>query len=192
MPELPLSGSHCFVECDRPEARRGWGYPPPLRAACICPGGLPSCAPGGCPPPLGAAVPPHRAALLSPGAALLSPSLPGRRDSRTLRGFFPSPLGSRLTPSVLALTPSLLFSLRSVKQRCLNEQKRRRQRATKKISIFIGSFVICFGPYIITRSVSPVGVGDFAGPGCPVMRKCPGVLQLILGCQNQTDPRGRF
>ncbi|KFO84142.1 G-protein coupled receptor 26, partial [Buceros rhinoceros silvestris] len=41
----------------------------------------------------------------------------------------------------------------SVKQRCLNEQKRRRQRATKKISIFIGSFVICFGPYIITRLV---------------------------------------
>ncbi|KAF1458717.1 G-protein coupled receptor 26, partial [Pygoscelis antarcticus] len=44
----------------------------------------------------------------------------------------------------------------SVKQRCLNEQKRRRQRATKKISIFIGSFVICFGPYIITRLVSPL------------------------------------
>ncbi|XP_028918126.1 G-protein coupled receptor 78 [Ornithorhynchus anatinus] len=41
----------------------------------------------------------------------------------------------------------------SVKQRCLNEQKRRRQRATKKISIFIGSFVICFAPYIITRLV---------------------------------------
>ncbi|KAI1238160.1 hypothetical protein IHE44_0012876 [Lamprotornis superbus] len=41
----------------------------------------------------------------------------------------------------------------SVKQRCLNEQKRRRQRATKKISIFIGSFVICFGPYIITRLI---------------------------------------
>ncbi|XP_048704950.2 G-protein coupled receptor 78 isoform X2 [Caretta caretta] len=40
----------------------------------------------------------------------------------------------------------------SVKQRCLNEQKRRRQRATKKISIFIGSFVICFAPYIITSS----------------------------------------
>ncbi|XP_074847813.1 G-protein coupled receptor 78 [Carettochelys insculpta] len=41
----------------------------------------------------------------------------------------------------------------SVKQRCLNEQKRRRQRATKKISIFIGSFVICFAPYIITRLI---------------------------------------
>ncbi|XP_071609093.1 G-protein coupled receptor 78 [Heliangelus exortis] len=41
----------------------------------------------------------------------------------------------------------------SVKQRCLNEQKRRRQRATKKISIFIGSFVVCFGPYIITRLI---------------------------------------
>ncbi|NXO82253.1 GPR26 protein, partial [Sitta europaea] len=41
----------------------------------------------------------------------------------------------------------------SVKQRCLNEQKRRRQRATKKISVFIGSFVICFGPYIITRLI---------------------------------------
>uniref|UniRef100_A0A3Q3WGF2 G-protein coupled receptor 26 n=1 Tax=Mola mola TaxID=94237 RepID=A0A3Q3WGF2_MOLML len=39
----------------------------------------------------------------------------------------------------------------SVKQRCLVEQKRRKQRATKKISIFIGSFVICFAPYVITR-----------------------------------------
>ncbi|XP_008433618.1 G-protein coupled receptor 26 [Poecilia reticulata] len=39
----------------------------------------------------------------------------------------------------------------SVKQRCLAEQKRRKQRATKKISIFIGSFIICFAPYVITR-----------------------------------------
>ncbi|CAG5929238.1 unnamed protein product [Menidia menidia] len=38
----------------------------------------------------------------------------------------------------------------SVKQRCLVEQKRRKQRATKKISIFIGSFIICFAPYVIT------------------------------------------
>ncbi|KAI4808611.1 G-protein coupled receptor 26-like [Gymnodraco acuticeps] len=41
----------------------------------------------------------------------------------------------------------------SVKQRCLAEQKRRKQRATKKISIFIGSFIICFAPYVITRLV---------------------------------------
>nr|XP_015200276.1 PREDICTED: G-protein coupled receptor 78 isoform X3 [Lepisosteus oculatus] len=41
----------------------------------------------------------------------------------------------------------------SVKQRCLVEQKKRRQRATKKISIFIGSFIICFAPYIITRLI---------------------------------------
>ncbi|CAL8385063.1 unnamed protein product [Arctogadus glacialis] len=39
----------------------------------------------------------------------------------------------------------------SVKQRCLAEQKRRKQRATKKISIFIGSFIICFAPYVTTR-----------------------------------------
>ncbi|XP_058639488.1 G-protein coupled receptor 26 isoform X2 [Onychostoma macrolepis] len=39
----------------------------------------------------------------------------------------------------------------SVKQRCLLEQKKRRQRATKKICIFIGSFVLCFAPYVITR-----------------------------------------
>ncbi|XP_066534286.1 G-protein coupled receptor 26 [Hoplias malabaricus] len=39
----------------------------------------------------------------------------------------------------------------SVKQRCLLEQKKRRQRATKKICVFIGSFVLCFGPYVITR-----------------------------------------
>ncbi|KAJ8411080.1 hypothetical protein AAFF_G00181150 [Aldrovandia affinis] len=39
----------------------------------------------------------------------------------------------------------------SVKQRCVMEQKRRKQRATKKISIFIGSFIVCFAPYVITR-----------------------------------------
>ncbi|XP_034020772.1 G-protein coupled receptor 26 [Thalassophryne amazonica] len=39
----------------------------------------------------------------------------------------------------------------SVKQRCLAEQRRRKQRATKKISLFIGSFIICFAPYVITR-----------------------------------------
>ncbi|XP_067106128.1 G-protein coupled receptor 26 [Osmerus mordax] len=39
----------------------------------------------------------------------------------------------------------------SVKQRCLLEQKRRKQRATKKISIFIGSYVLCYAPYVITR-----------------------------------------
>ncbi|CAL8330970.1 unnamed protein product [Merluccius merluccius] len=39
----------------------------------------------------------------------------------------------------------------SVKERCLAEQRKRRQRATKKISIFIGSFVVCFAPYVITR-----------------------------------------
>ncbi|XP_026216188.1 G-protein coupled receptor 26 [Anabas testudineus] len=41
----------------------------------------------------------------------------------------------------------------SVKERCLAEQKKRRQRATKKICIFIGSFILCFSPYVITRLV---------------------------------------
>ncbi|KAM5243342.1 G-protein coupled receptor 26 isoform 1-T2 [Hipposideros larvatus] len=40
----------------------------------------------------------------------------------------------------------------SVRERCLEEQKRRRQRATKKISTFIGTFLVCFAPYVITRS----------------------------------------
>ncbi|CAG13901.1 unnamed protein product, partial [Tetraodon nigroviridis] len=39
----------------------------------------------------------------------------------------------------------------SVRQRCLEEQKRRRQRATRKISTFIGTFMLCFAPYVITR-----------------------------------------
>ncbi|XP_030631743.1 G-protein coupled receptor 26-like [Chanos chanos] len=39
----------------------------------------------------------------------------------------------------------------SVRQRCLEEQRRRRQRATRKISTFIGTFVVCFAPYVITR-----------------------------------------
>ncbi|XP_031149478.1 G-protein coupled receptor 26-like [Sander lucioperca] len=41
----------------------------------------------------------------------------------------------------------------SVKERCLAEQKKRRQRAAKKISIFIGTFILCFSPYVITRLV---------------------------------------
>ncbi|XP_033480887.1 G-protein coupled receptor 26 [Epinephelus lanceolatus] len=41
----------------------------------------------------------------------------------------------------------------SVKERCLAEQKKRRQRATKKIFIFIGTFILCFSPYVITRLV---------------------------------------
>ncbi|XP_053547721.1 G-protein coupled receptor 26 [Bombina bombina] len=41
----------------------------------------------------------------------------------------------------------------SVRRRCLEEQKRRRQRATKKISTFIGTFLFCFSPYVITRLV---------------------------------------
>ncbi|KAF7705674.1 G-protein coupled receptor 26-like [Silurus meridionalis] len=39
----------------------------------------------------------------------------------------------------------------SVRQRCLEEQRRRRQRAARKISTFIGTFVLCFAPYVITR-----------------------------------------
>ncbi|XP_068111227.1 G-protein coupled receptor 26 [Hyperolius riggenbachi] len=41
----------------------------------------------------------------------------------------------------------------SVRQRCLEEQKRRRQRATKKIITFIGTFLLCFSPYVITRLI---------------------------------------
>ncbi|KPP58800.1 G-protein coupled receptor 26-like [Scleropages formosus] len=41
----------------------------------------------------------------------------------------------------------------SVRQQCLEEQRRRRQRATRKISTFIGTFVLCFAPYVITRMV---------------------------------------
>ncbi|KAJ0060523.1 hypothetical protein NL108_015011 [Boleophthalmus pectinirostris] len=41
----------------------------------------------------------------------------------------------------------------SVRERCLEEQRRRRQRATNKISTFIGTFMICFTPYVITRLV---------------------------------------
>ncbi|KAM9324842.1 G-protein coupled receptor 26 [Gastrophryne carolinensis] len=41
----------------------------------------------------------------------------------------------------------------SVRQRCLEEQKRRRQRATKKIITFIGTFLLCFTPYVVTRLV---------------------------------------
>lgn len=39
----------------------------------------------------------------------------------------------------------------SVRERCLEEQRRRRQRATRKISTFIGTFLLCFAPYVLTR-----------------------------------------
>uniref|UniRef100_A0A8D3C5L0 Mitotic checkpoint protein BUB3 n=1 Tax=Scophthalmus maximus TaxID=52904 RepID=A0A8D3C5L0_SCOMX len=41
----------------------------------------------------------------------------------------------------------------NVRQRCLEEQRRRRQRASRKISTFIGTFMLCFAPYVITRIV---------------------------------------
>ncbi|XP_047435548.1 G-protein coupled receptor 26 [Mugil cephalus] len=44
----------------------------------------------------------------------------------------------------------------SVKERCLAQKKKRRQRAAKKICIFIGSFIFCFSPYVITRLVELV------------------------------------
>ncbi|XP_028983615.1 G-protein coupled receptor 26-like [Betta splendens] len=59
----------------------------------------------------------------------------------------------------------------SVRQKCLDEQKRRRQRATKKISTFIGTFVVCFTPYVLTRIVelfSPVPISSHWG----VLAKC--------------------
>ncbi|XP_033617268.1 G-protein coupled receptor 26 [Fukomys damarensis] len=59
----------------------------------------------------------------------------------------------------------------SVRERCLEEQKRRRQRATKKISTFIGTFLVCFAPYVITRLVelfSSAPIGSHWG----VLSKC--------------------
>ncbi|XP_075391127.1 G-protein coupled receptor 26 [Tenrec ecaudatus] len=59
----------------------------------------------------------------------------------------------------------------SVRDRCLQEQKQRRQRATRKISTFIGTFVVCFAPYVITRLLelcSSVALGPHWG----VLSKC--------------------
>uniref|UniRef100_UPI00398E91AF G-protein coupled receptor 26-like n=1 Tax=Pristiophorus japonicus TaxID=55135 RepID=UPI00398E91AF len=59
----------------------------------------------------------------------------------------------------------------SVRQRCLEEQKRRRQRATKKISTFIGTFILCFAPYVITRLVE-LSVSVPINPHWGVLSKC--------------------
>lgn len=59
----------------------------------------------------------------------------------------------------------------SVRQRCLDEQKRRRQRATKKISTFIGTFVVCFTPYAVTRIVELFSPGPI-NPHWGVLSKC--------------------
>nr|XP_019944898.1 PREDICTED: G-protein coupled receptor 26-like [Paralichthys olivaceus] len=59
----------------------------------------------------------------------------------------------------------------SVRQRCLDEQRRRRQRATKKISTFIGTFVVCFTPYVITRIVELFCPGPIS-PHWGVLSKC--------------------
>ncbi|XP_061767657.1 G-protein coupled receptor 26-like [Nerophis ophidion] len=59
----------------------------------------------------------------------------------------------------------------SVRQKCLEEQKRRRQRAGNKISTFIGTFVVCFTPYVVTRIVelfSPEPINPHWG----VLSKC--------------------
>ncbi|XP_021570393.1 G-protein coupled receptor 78-like, partial [Carlito syrichta] len=55
----------------------------------------------------------------------------------------PSPLPA---PLWVQFSPPL-----PVRRRCLIQQKRRRQRAARKIGIFIGSFVVCFAPYVMTR-----------------------------------------
>lgn len=56
----------------------------------------------------------------------------------------------------------------SVRERCLEEQKRRRQRATKKISTFIGTFLVCFAPYVITRwaDLQACGRGSWPFSSC--------------------------
>ncbi|KAF7663699.1 hypothetical protein LDENG_00204710 [Lucifuga dentata] len=59
----------------------------------------------------------------------------------------------------------------SVRQKCLDEQRRRRQRATKKISTFIGTFVVCFTPYVITRIVELFSPGPIS-PHWGVLCKC--------------------
>ncbi|XP_034040855.1 G-protein coupled receptor 26-like [Thalassophryne amazonica] len=59
----------------------------------------------------------------------------------------------------------------SIRQKCLDEQKRRRQRATKKISTFIGTFVVCFGPYVITRMLELFSPGPI-NPHWGVLSKC--------------------
>ncbi|MEQ2279387.1 G-protein coupled receptor 26 [Ameca splendens] len=59
----------------------------------------------------------------------------------------------------------------SVRQKCLEEQKQRRQRATNKISTFIGTFVICFTPYVITRIVELFSPGPI-NPHWGVFSKC--------------------
>nr|XP_020458166.1 G-protein coupled receptor 26-like [Monopterus albus] len=59
----------------------------------------------------------------------------------------------------------------SVRQKCLDEQKRRRQRATKKISTFIGTFVVCFTPYVITRIVELFST-ESINPQWGVLSKC--------------------
>lgn len=69
------------------------------------------------------------------------PALPVLVDGKSL---WPG----RASRAVGHLSPSLTCSVR---ERCVEEQRRRRQRATKKISTFIGTFLVCFAPYVITR-----------------------------------------
>ncbi|XP_068610548.1 G-protein coupled receptor 26-like [Brachionichthys hirsutus] len=59
----------------------------------------------------------------------------------------------------------------SVRQRCLEEQRRRRQRATRKISTFIGTFMLCFAPYVITRIVELVPAVPI-NPHWGIVSKC--------------------
>lgn len=100
------------------------------------------------------------------------------------------------TQKVLAryLSNSWCVPVPSVRQRCLEEQRRRRQRATRKISTFIGTFMLCFAPYVITRwaVVGVVGCGAWKGA---LLTHCGKPLfffsfilpsVVMIGCSPQT------
>ncbi|XP_057682503.1 G-protein coupled receptor 26-like [Corythoichthys intestinalis] len=69
----------------------------------------------------------------------------------------------------------------SVRQRCLDQQRRRRQRATRKISTFIGTFMICFAPYVITRIVELI-------PAVPISPHWGAVSKCLVYSKAACDP----
>ncbi|XP_064789383.1 G-protein coupled receptor 26-like [Oncorhynchus masou masou] len=69
----------------------------------------------------------------------------------------------------------------SVRERCLEEQKRRRQRATRKISTFIGTFMVCFAPYVITRIVELF-------PSVPIDHRWGAVSKCLAYSKAACDP----
>ncbi|XP_026803985.2 G-protein coupled receptor 26-like [Pangasianodon hypophthalmus] len=79
----------------------------------------------------------------------------------------------------------------SVRQRYLEEKKKRRQRASRKVSSFIGTFVVCFTPYVLTRVVE-LFISDPVNPYWGVLCKSLAYSKAALDPCVYSLPRHQY